>query len=141
MNVAELKVDIERVESHLDGALKEAACAVEALEVFLGDRPVQERNGEPCHFERHIETRASFGVASEFLILDSEVVIRFTVVRIFVDLLQTECEIEMLLGSDAFFASHFSIVMKDSRKGTELETRRQTSRVDDFVNDAVEANL
>src|SRR5207302_1004127 len=47
----------------------------------------------------------------------------------------------MLLGSDAFFASHFSIGVMDSRKGTELEKSRQTSLVDDFVNDAMEANL
>src|SRR5437870_7844466 len=61
--------------------------------------------------------------------------------RVFLDLLQTERKVEVLLRRDVFLLSYFSVVMNDYRNRCELQIAGKPGRVDDFVNGAMEPKI
>src|SRR5688572_22470668 len=130
-------MNVERVETQLDRSLEKTGSGFELTEVLLGDRAIQQRNRQAGHLERLIETSTSFDMTFEFLILDAEIEERFGVGWIFVDLLQTQREIEPLLRRNMILAANFPVVMHDDREGAELQIRGQAVGIDDLVNHAM----
>src|SRR5258708_3236540 len=109
MNVSEFQVDVERIEAEAERSSQVRGSAIVLPKLFLGNRPVKQCNRQSRHFKRPIEARTRFRMAVEFLVLNAEVVVRFRIGRIFFDLLQTEREIEPLLGGYTLFTANFPI--------------------------------
>ena len=77
----------------------------------------------------------------EFLILNTEIEIRFCVGRFCFDLFQTESEIKSLFRLNTLFTANLSIMMEDRRKIFELEMRWQAGRINDLVNGSLKTDL
>src|SRR5439155_26446799 len=115
------EMNIEGIESSLHRTLQKRSSAVVLLKMFFGYGPIEECDGELHHFERLVEARTGFLVASQFLILDTQIKVRLSVRWILFDLFQAERKIEPLLEGDVILFPHFSVMVDNREERSELK--------------------